>query len=1463
MAFVFEDQPTPQTGKYVFDDEPKTAKPDMPDPHNQYSDMWKAEQDAKLGRSAIVASGYDPEKQGKYNKDAKDMNLHPALAKQATIPTDADALHKKMDEFHKTAGTKTGEFLSDPDNAKVAHDKIPLLQMIENIFHPAPMKHNQKDAEPWSFDKPTESPETVKGRAEGALSAATGFLSWIPGGLSFFDPDANMSLSDRANLAKQIQEKLTYKPSTKKGEEVAGEFAQPFTYLTEKGNQSRDEWYRLADEAQMRGDKKTAEIYRGLGLTAGIGGEALPFLIPLLKEHLNKIVDGGKKMGPLKDRAPETAKAFVDDVTEEHPPIKTPLSTVDEILETSGKTPADLSDETAYWETKFEGDDKVDLPVSDIVMNADHITPEHIDDMSVEGVPSVNEAEALKPKEEAQGEGEEKKAQPEPSGEAGGAKAADIPAKMEALEKKRSKSKGKATGPQNLISFIKNLGFVDLGEFGDKGKTALEAEHGKGKAKNKSFEEGDVKAVARLKGAKTTWDEVAQQMNDGGWTHPDGKEWDGKEVYNMVADGRARNIFTPENADVMIDRQIKGMENEYYDQLAEEEGIDTGAARESVSNSQDRFAEEIRAEGLIETENEEAALKEAEDFFSNLKEKPKGDIQTEIPGTSEAENFDLQNPETEWGKLKPKADMTPSEGLFGNERGAIDLEPAVKMAREALDKIREGNKSSKYGEALRAFFTGARDSRIAGTNQLRDALRKLIPDYRDQEALSLMRDFKNKEDKLRAKRDEYEKSDDPNLKKVIPLIDRALNPTPKMIEADKQMTAYFTERLEEGKKLGIIDSSITPEQYITHLLEPEEAVGKPKGKGGGGGGKIGRNLSFAKKRKYETILDAVENPGVKVKTLNSLDALTIYGDKHATAVATRLLVNELKNTDVGKWGFRNSDKIPREWVELSPGRELFRNRIPYLDEEGKPAIATQNLYVPQKVADALAPIIDPASISNIPGFRAGRLYQFYIKSVELGLSVFHIKALNITAMNNEKMSALIKSHKQDMESPEFKGEELDLIKHGGTTSILGRTIEAHKAAQASTFPTRLEMIRNLPGIKQADQAAQWLTHQTFDVMQRKFKVTGYASQKAAWIAKHPNATPVELTQAKRDIAKEVNGAFGGLHWENMGINKNTLEISRALMLAPDWTFSNVVNAKYAFKGGPAGTAARKFWVKSAVTGCILTQALSLAVSGQLSDHATEVFLGKDKNGEDVYSNMFFAGAPKDATTLFENIRQFGAIEGLAHSIASKLGPLGRTAMELGTNKNWMGKDIVPPGTGFVGGTLKAGAEVASNLAPIPFSVSNVAKMITDPDEKYGAWDYLSIAGGTPPRHLSDIERNIYDVQRQEDKETADQRKINRRITNKKRMGRDLSDAEQESYDKLPDAEKKSIAKDAALSPKEAAFSHLPAIKAVKIWNDANDKDRDLLYDMYQKRIEAHRESLKGDELDKFDNIIEAAEARKL
>jgi hypothetical protein len=149
---------------------------------------------------------------------------------------------------------------------------------------------------------------------------------------------------------------------------------------------------------------------------------------------------------------------------------------------------------------------------------------------------------------------------------------------------------------------------------------------------------------------------------------------------------------------------------------------------------------------------------------------------------------------------------------------------------------------------------------------------------------------------------------------------------------------------------------------------------------------------------------------------------------------------------------------------------------------------------------------------------------------------------------------------------------------------------------------------------------------------------------------------------------------------------------------------------------------------------MLTQAMSVAMTGQTSRYLTDVYMGKDKNGHDIYSNMFFAGAPKDFLTLLNNVKDYGAEMGLARSIASKLGPIGRTGIMVATNRDWMGRPIVKKGEGIIAGTVKGGTEIASNLAPIPFSVTNIAKMLTDTTGKdYGIMDYLSVIGGTPPR----------------------------------------------------------------------------------------------------------------------------------
>jgi hypothetical protein len=685
---------------------------------------------------------------------------------------------------------------------------------------------------------------------------------------------------------------------------------------------------------------------------------------------------------------------------------------------------------------------------------------------------------------------------------------------------------------------------------------------------------------------------------------------------------------------------------------------------------------------------------------------------------------------------------------------------------EALPPVTD----SEFGAALRTLHTGERDVRIADANNLALDIRDALPDHVDREALTLMRDFRNNPAQLEA----FAAGMDPaydgmpgdvkagaldRMAKLRPAMERALNPTDAMKAADAALTDYFGKTLQEGRDLGFLDSGIRPEEYINHLLLPADAEPSAGPKTGPSG--VNRYTPFAKARFYPTVLDAVA-AGADIRTLDVADALSIYGDKHGTAAATHILIDTLKAGDIGK--FKTASTAPKGWGEVGPGTRLFRNEVAFTDADGNAQVAHQALYAPQEIADALRPLTDPDYSSTIPGFTKTKLYQQYVKSVELGLSVFHIRAMNLSALGNEGLTGLIKSYAADMTSPEFRDVERTMLRHGGTTSITGRTFEAYRAARQTSLPTRLDVIRNLPVFRQFDQMAAATSHLTFDVMQRKFKVTDFGIKDAKWIADHMKMGdhltpewPAQLAKARRSIAKEVNAVYGGLNWEALGVNKLTRSMSKALFLAPDWTFSNWQNAKTAFTGGPGGAAARAFWVRSAMVGVGLTQLTSLMLGGKKSDDPTQVYLGQDHHGNDVYQNIFFAGAPSDMVGLIKNVQDYGAVEGTAHSIAAKLAPITRTGVQLITNRNWMGQEIAKRGSG-VQGDVRTAMHLATNLTPIPFSLTNVAQMaasnvasgrwdapntiktvaamIGDPTKDYTPTEFLTtVLGGTKPRHI--------------------------------------------------------------------------------------------------------------------------------
>jgi broad specificity phosphatase PhoE len=730
------------------------------------------------------------------------------------------------------------------------------------------------------------------------------------------------------------------------------------------------------------------------------------------------------------------------------------------------------------------------------------------------------------------------------------------------------------------------------------------------------------------------------------------------------------------------------------------------------------------------------------------------------------------------------------------EEVLADLQTAMGQERRQLE------------EALRSFFVGDRDPSIVETNQLREMCRQMIPSVLDQQAVSLLREFGNRPGELQEFMDgthpifnkvaRYFAQKNPKatpqevtdarlraikaVRELRPVIERAMNPSPEMQQVADLQTAYFRRRLYEGRLLGFLQSNILPEDYLVHILtfdqEPSSGNAAPTNIKGH---PMPRNFEFASKRTFPDLLTALAfsgETGARPATFNALDAMTIYGDRWAKVAATVKLIGLLKNNGVLKYGTRGDPDL-KDWVPYTRGENaLWDYHFAYDDKDtGEPRTAYRRAFGPKPIVEALRAITDPDYLRHLKGYTAIRVYQAMLKSVELGLSFFHMKALTATAIANmgpKEIKTIFEKGFSD--TPTFKAGEVLGARYGLVTSMAGKAIEAYRGIRAEESPLA-DKLRTVPGIKQIDEAARGLTRFMFDHMQRIFKVHDFMLKDAAWIAKHPveAQNPNRLAEARRSIAKEVNSAYGGLNWEVMGLNKMLVGAARLFFLAPDWTFSNVIQLKYAFEmapppaggapppaggapppggtppgGGPpnqppgaglppppdnpmgrliestpAGRAARWFWFRAFVFGILLSEFTSLMLTGKFSRHPTAVYAGKDKDGKDVfYKKTFFAGGPSDLIQAWDNVQDYGLVQGLLRSIANKMSPLSRTGMEALKNEDWAGRAIAQKGMPEPAASIRGLLHIAGGITPIPFSVTNLISMLTRGDQRYSIPEYI-------------------------------------------------------------------------------------------------------------------------------------------
>ena len=134
------------------------------------------------------------------------------------------------------------------------------------------------------------------------------------------------------------------------------------------------------------------------------------------------------------------------------------------------------------------------------------------------------------------------------------------------------------------------------------------------------------------------------------------------------------------------------------------------------------------------------------------------------------------------------------------------------------------------------------------------------------------------------------------------------------------------------------------------------------------------------------------------------------------------------------------------------------------------------MYVPKDVADALKPLFR----EGLGGTEFSPLLkaQGFVKALELGLSFFHVKALNVTALNNMGLANFLRAKVSSMETPEFMEAEREWAADGLVTAKTSTPYEAYQGLKESSIPSGFDKFRSIPIIKQIDASAQAIYQDT-------------------------------------------------------------------------------------------------------------------------------------------------------------------------------------------------------------------------------------------------------------------------------------------------------------------------------------------------------------------------------------------------
>jgi len=663
----------------------------------------------------------------------------------------------------------------------------------------------------------------------------------------------------------------------------------------------------------------------------------------------------------------------------------------------------------------------------------------------------------------------------------------------------------------------------------------------------------------------------------------------------------------------------------------------------------------------------------------------------------------------------PKVEQPTGEGKeqiggikIVTDRGAIPGEPAPvinKYVKNEPIEINIGEGDKETAKSLREEFAGVKNAQIVRGKQLSDEIKQLVPDKAEREAMFWYKAANGDMETLTAalKHDAFIEYHDS--------IKKALNLSPQAKEVLAKIEQYYTEAGQVSQEVGTIKN--VRENYMNRIYKPEPPQDYVKSELGKG---LKQTTSHAKHRVYETEFEAVAG-GKKFATTDIADALAIHNEELARVNTSRKLADTMVKNKIAAW----KKEIPEGWAKVGN----LEKRVPIKDkegnavigEEGNQLISSSSLVAPEGIAKGLEAITDPNFVKKIDELRGLQRYQGLVKTVDLSYSFFHHFTMAAQVLYQGGISTLMRAPimNETLKSKAFGEIEQDFVAHTGmTTSISANQDIMRKLIEDN--PDMFSKITSLPVIKQGLEGAQASSRLLFDRIQRFIKVSDYGKKISNWIVKNPDATNAQVKVAKIGFAKEINAAYGGLNWEAMGIGKSQLSLLRFVLLAPDWTISNIFLGGYSFKGGTQGNSARWHIATALLGGLLLIEFINKLLTGHFTDENDKGHKFEIEVSPHVYVSLLRGGIG-DIVKLTSMMVESGPIAGMARFAQGKLAPIPRTAVGLLSGTKYTGAPITKQKSNALEKTLDYMSYIYQNAGPHPFGLSNLWDYIVNEPEK--------------------------------------------------------------------------------------------------------------------------------------------------